>query len=145
MSYINHITMSTGHSRRSPSSEVGAGVIAWLRPWLEKLLTGGVPLPLPEPSLARYSAAAHIEQGGLVMTVFAGADALVTFAIAGRSRQSAPLWAYITAQHGTTPGLAAPDVPWLAVALRDGLAAHSNAFEWLGDFERCVAWTFLSK
>ena len=145
MSYLNHITLSTGHNRRSPSSEVGAGVIAWLRPWLEKLLTGGVPLPLPEPSLARYSAAAHIEQGGLVMTVFAGADALVTFAIAGRSRQSAPLWAYITAQHGATPGLTAPDAPWLAVAVRAGFAAHPDSAEWLGDFERCVAWTFLIK
>lgn len=145
MSYINHITLSTGHNRRSPKHEVGAVTIAWLRPWLDKLLAGGVPLPLPEPSLAAYSASAHIEQGGLVMTVFAGADALVTFAVAARSRQSDPLWAYMTAQHGAAPGLAAPAVPWLAVALRPGLVAHSAAIEWVGDFERCVAWAWLSQ
>lgn len=145
MSYINHITLSTGHSRKSPRQEVGADTVAWLRPWLDRLLAIGVPLPLPEPSLARYSASAHIEHGGLVMTVFAGADALVTFAVAGRSRQSDPLWAYMTAQHGAAPGLAAPATPWLAVAIRPGLTVNSAAAEWLGDFERCVAWTFLSK
>lgn len=144
MSYINHITLTTGHNRQSPKHEVGADTIAWLRPWLGKLLINGATLPLPEPSLAQYSAAAHIEQGGLVMTVFAGADALVTFAVAGRSRQSVPLWAYMIAQHGAATGLVAPATPWLAVALRSGLAAHSAASEWLGDFERCVAWTHLS-
>lgn len=145
MSYLNHITLSTGHNRQSPQSEVSADVIEWLRPWLDKLLSGGVPLPLPEPSLAQYSAAAHIEQGGLVMTVFAGAEALVTFAVAARSRQAAPLWAYMTAQHGAAPGIGAPGVPWLAVALRDGLKSRDAANEWLGDFERCAAWTHLSK
>lgn len=145
MNYINHITLATGHNRASPRSEVGAGVIEWLAPWLDKLLASSAPLPLPEPSLAHCSAAAHIEQGGLVMTVFAGADALVTFAVAGRSRQSAPLWAYMQAQHSAAPGLAAPAVPWLAVALRQGLALHPQGSEWLGDFERCVAWTFLCK
>ena len=145
MSYINHITLATGHNRQSPRTEVGADVIAWLRPWIDKLLTSRTPLPLPETSLAAYSAAAHIEQGGLVMTVFAGADAIVTFSVAGRSRQSEPLWSYMIAQHGAAPGLAAPAVPWLAVAVRDGLTAHSEASEWLGDFERCVAWTHLSQ
>ena len=146
MSYINHITLGSGHNRRSPSSEVPADVVAWLRPWLDKLLAGGVPLPLPEPSLAQYSAAAHIEQGGLVMTVYSGADALVTFAVAGRSRQSAPLWAYVTAQHGAVPGLGPPAVPWLAVAVRDpSRVLRTGASDWLGDFERCVAWTFLEK
>lgn len=145
MSYLNHITLSTGHNRRSPRSEVSDDVTAWLSPWLDKLLAGESVLPLPEPSLAAYSAAAHIEQGGLVMTVFAGADALVMFAVAGRSRQSDPLWAYMTAQHNAAAGLAAPAVPWLAVALRPGLAEHSAATEWLGDFERCVAWTWLEQ
>ena len=145
MSYINHITLSTGHNRQSPRQEVGADTVAWLRPWLDRLLAIGVPLPLPEPSLARYSASAHIEQGGLVMTVFAGADAIVTFAVAGRSRQSAPLWSCMIAQHSAAPGLTAPATPWIAVAVREGLAAHREAAEWLGDFERCVAWAFLSK
>ena len=144
MSYINHITLSTGHNRRSPKHEVGADTIAWLRPWLDKLLAGGMPLPLPEPSLAQYSASAHIEQGGLVMTVFAGADAIVTFAVAARSRQSASLWAYMIAQHSSALGLSAPAVPWIAVAVRDGLASHADAAEWLGDFERCVAWAWLA-
>lgn len=145
MSYINHITLSTGHSRRSPRTEVGNDVIAWLRPWLDKLL-GGTPLPLPEPSLDHYSASAHIEQGGLVMTIYAGAAALVTMAVAARSRQSAPLWAYMQAQHGPSgPGTPAPAAPWLAVALRPGLAQHADANEWLGDFERCVAWAWMER
>jgi len=145
MNYLNHITLSTGHNRRSPRTEVSDDVIAWLRPWLDKLLANGALLPLPETSLAAYSASAHIEQGGLVMTVFTGADALVSFAVAARSRQSDPLWSYMTAQYGGAPGLLAPAVPWLAVALRPGLTAHTAASEWLGDFERCVAWAWLSQ
>ena len=79
------------------------------------------------------------------MTVFADAEPLVTFAVAGRSRHSAPLWSYMRAQHSVASGLAEPAAPWLAVALRPGLAQDAQASEWLGDFERCVAWTFLSK
>lgn len=146
MNYLNHITLSTGHNRRSPRTEVGADVIAWLRPWLDRLLASGIPLPLPETSLAGYSASAHIEQGGLVITVFAGADALVTMAIAERSRQSAPLWAYMQAQHGPfAAGIEAPNAPWLAAALRPGIGLHMDASDWLGDFERCIAWTWLER
>ena len=146
MSYLNHVTLSTGHNRRSPRSEVGPHVIAWLRPWVDKLLSAGAILPLPEPSLARYSASAHTEQGGLVMTVYAGADALVTMAVAERSRQSAQLWAYMQAQHGpVAAGIATPDAPWLAVALRLGLGQHMDANRWLGDFERCIAWAWITR
>ena len=45
MSYINHITLTTGHNRQSPKHEVGADTIAWLRPWLGKLMPR---LPWPQ-------------------------------------------------------------------------------------------------
>ena len=143
--YLNHITLATGHNRRSPSTEVSPTTLAWLRPWLDALLSNSGPSPLPESSLAHYSATAHIEHGGLVVTVFCGVDSIVTFAVAERSRQSAELWAYMRAQYDALPGLACPGVPWLAVALRDGLVNHADAMGWLGDFERCVAWTWLGR
>lgn len=141
--YLNHVTLSTGHTRRSPRAEVSSATIEWLNPWLSALLAEGGTQPLPEPSLAAYSAAAHIESGGLVMTVFCDGDAIVTFGVAARSRQSAELWAYLCA--GKPLLLSVPAVPWCAVALREGYLNHPDASGWLGDFERCVAWTWLER
>ncbi len=35
-----------------------------------------------------------------------------------------------------------PPEPWIAVALDEGILSHPNTTEWLGDFERCLAWGF---
>ena len=35
--------------------------------------------------------------------------------------------------------------PWLAVITHPTLAAHLGATEWLGDFERCVAWAWITR
>jgi hypothetical protein len=38
-----------------------------------------------------------------------------------------------------------PDNPWAAIRTEVGLADHPSDIEWLTDFERCLAWTWLER
>ena len=143
--YINHLTISTGHSRRSPRAEVGDDTLTWLVPWLRKAVALGTPQPLPVAALARYSLLAQVEDGALLATLYAGPDApLVTIGVAQRSRQAATLWNKMITAFGA-PGLERPAEPWCAVALHAALLDHPGAGEWLGDFERCIAWAWITR
>ena len=156
MTYINHITLSTGHLRRSPRSEVPDETLALLRPWLDAALKSEVPIPLPADELAHYSAIA-IHEIGLVVTVYAPAGPhlrgkphqgdnvpIATFGVATRSRESAPLWEKLE-KHFSDQQSTAPETPWCAVVLHDNLIAFADAQEWLGDFERCISWAWLTR
>ncbi len=70
---------------------------------------------------------------------------LVTLGVAKSSRQSAVLWPLMNGP--TMPVVKAhtkcPDAPWLAVAIWPTIVMHSEALEWLGDLERCIAWAWM--
>lgn len=144
--HLNHITLSTGHTRRSPRAEVGDDTIKALRPWLKAALIADRPAPLPGPLGQRdgFAASCWIDKGALRCTIVddEGLE-LLTFGIAARSRQSGELWASLAAQYGTPEPMAAPGTPWCAVALLPGYAKQHGVSAWAGDFERCLAWTWL--
>ena len=142
MSYINHHTIDSGHNLRSPNTEVGRDTIAMLTPWLSRCIQSGVIEPLPVSDLASYGAKASIIGGGLVMTVYADMTApLVTFGVAMRSRQPEEVWAAIAEGAPGNP----PPTPWVSVKLhKAAVAPMSPGLAWLGDFERCIAWTWVN-
>lgn len=156
--YINHLTLSTGHISRTIREDIGDEVIDLLKPWLNNAIESGEKMPLPVAELSHFAASAYIESGGLVVTVFAptgphetGKPAkntempLVTFAIAIRSRHR-PLWDIMIANcDNLKDGLKMPDMPWIAVNLYETSVLYPDSLAWLGDFERCVAWTWLEK
>ena len=41
--------------------------------------------------------------------------------------------------------LQAPGTPWCAVALHPGFLEQHGASAWIGDFERCIAWAWLTR
>ena len=48
--YLHHVTLTTGHVRRSPRSEVGAGVVERLTPYmLDAIREREIPVALPAP------------------------------------------------------------------------------------------------
>lgn len=159
--YIAHVTLSTGHLRRSPRSEVDDDTIAILVPWLASArAAGSIPTPLPGEAFAGFTAKVLVEQGSLVCTVYGPAGRfphlagmpeaqdgvpLVTFGVAQRSRHSKALWAALVAVSDVPPRCAMPDSPWCGVVLHPTLPAFQDAAEWLGDFERCVAWAWISR
>lgn len=154
--YINHITLNTGHTRRSPRAEVSGDTIEKLQPWLNAAINTGSRHPLPAPGLGHISAVAMVDDGALVVTVYApsgphehgkphaGATMpLVTIGVAKRSRQSDALWGKMVKAFGSAPNLRAPAIPWCAVALHAGMLIYPSSLDWIGDFERCVAWTWM--
>lgn len=156
--YINHITLHTGHLARTQRADVAPEVTALLAPWLQSITNSGQAHPLPVPELAHISAQAFVQDGGLVVTVSApvgphvpgkpheGAVApLVTLGVAQRSRHGSALWALLTNTFGAAAGLQEPGAPWLALALHPSAAAYTGALDWLGDFERCVAWAWITR
>lgn len=159
--YIAHVTLSTGHIRRSPRSEVGDDALAVLVPWLVSArAAGSIPTPLPGEAFAGFTAKILVEHGALVCTVYGPASKflglagmpeaqdgvpLVTFGVAQRSRHSKALWAALIAVSDVRPKCDMPEAPWCGVVLHPTLPAFPDASEWMGDFERCVAWAWISR
>lgn len=96
--------------------------------------------------------------GGLVVTVYGplgphtpgkphgGATTpLVTVGVAQRSRHGQPLWESLVNAFGCADETEKPAEPWCAVALHPGLSAYPDASDWLGDFERCIAWAWITR
>lgn len=156
--YINHITLTTGHLVRSERAGVADQTLEAVSPWLRAAIDAGRPVPLPVHELAHFSARAMMSEGGLVVTIYGPAGPyqagkphagehipLVTMAAAQRSRHGAPLWHQMVAAFGAKTGLLRPAEPWCAVALHPSIAGYPDAAHWLGDFERCIAWAWITR
>lgn len=147
--YINHVTLTTGHVTRSQRRDVADDTLAAVAPWLQSAINSGQQHPLP--GLPQYAAAVFVQDGGLVVTVYAHQPdigqrlPLVTFGVAQRSRHGEALWALLVANFGAHALAKRPREPWCAVALHPTLAGDLGATQWLADFERCVAWAWITR
>jgi hypothetical protein len=66
---------------------------------------------------------------------------LVRIGVADKSRCAQPLWERL----GGAPD-ARPAEPWCAASIDPrGASADRAAYRWLGDFERCLAWAWLTR
>lgn len=144
--YLHHITLNTGHSRRSYRHECAdkavsdvAGIVAAADQDGEAEFpspTGLMVLRPLDASESRHVAAWTVNEPQ--------GPALVTFAAAAKARPGAAVWRALHDSHREPFPLATrrdemPPAPWLAVLLHMSGMAHP-ALEWLGDFERLVAW-----
>lgn len=148
-SYIWHVTLDTGHGRRSPRSEVSDDVLAHVRDLIAAALDGNHPA-LPVPGFRLSASAAG---GGLIATVLAdiGQDKdvpILTVGVARKSLGAGRLWTVLHKDRIGIPTPLATDVgdvpaaPWVAARFEIGIIAVSNP-GWLGDFERVLAWAWL--
>lgn len=132
---LTHLTVDTGHSRLSARTEVADDVIAMLAPLLRRALSGErVALPAPDGG---YWFAADETGDTLRATIGGPLGPLVSLTV--------------TRGPGSTtwPGPGAePRGPWCAFdAVRvdlDAVRVDLRAMRWLGDAERCLAWTWLA-
>lgn len=141
--YLWHVTLDTGHSRRSYRNEVDDAVITLVRQQINEALSGLHVVIRPG-----YTLMANTAAGALLVTVIADTNApLCTIAIARNSRQSRDLWSMLKqpVEIGAVATGEPPPPPWCAVRLYPGLAEHVDALAWLGDFERCVAWGWIDR
>lgn len=134
MSYLHHVTIETGHVRRSPASEVEAGTRQMLLPILRQALNGGQPTI---PGVGPYTLSGDARGGrASTWTVCGPHGPLVTFAVCSGGK-GAREWDNLAGAGDQPPH------PWCAVRVEDGLARDPSTAEWIGDLERCVAWTWL--
>lgn len=149
---LYHLTVNTGDVYMSPRSEAGDRTV--------KLLTSATEIgtwELPGPFKDYVVATSPMPTGcGPGFAVYRKPDIpLVVCAMAIKPSQHAPTWKYVEHLYfkfTDTPEVARMDwesphepteLPWLA-AILTGLPEHiAEAAEWLGDFERCMAWAFI--
>jgi hypothetical protein len=150
---LQHVTLQTGHVRESPRSEVRESTIDALAPVLRDATRGReAVLPWIEPPCSVTGAAAG---DCAIVTVWAeheGEDVpLATIGIAAGTREADRLWAMLHATYVgmgdelATPEDQAPPFPWCAAQVEVGIAARPEAAAWLGDLERCLAWTWIER
>lgn len=155
--YINHLTLSTGHISRIERGQVSGEALGRVAPWVAVLAASGKAAPLPVSGLDGYTALASVADGALILTVSGlppesgpmrdKAPPLVTLGVAKRSRHGAALWPLLT-EHVmplAKRGLARPSEPWCGVVIWPTLMMYPSANEWLGDFERCIAWAWCTR
>jgi hypothetical protein len=129
---MQHLTLDTGDTRVSFRDEIRPDVIDVLQPLTA---TGTHALPQVPGCTVKVT----LDGPAALVTVFRDDAPLVMFGVAADEAGAAELWPLLNAQ---VPEPSA--VPWLAVRLQAGLALHPGDGRWLGDFERCWAWAWLS-
>lgn len=145
--FLHHLTITTGHTRRSYRDEVSDDAVQWGREAIrDAILTGTVPLQPMGPdwrlSCTRESSKA------LLCSVWRAEIVVVTFGVASHSRHGAKLWRALL-ETATTPIAVTecPPEPWVAARLEVGAAVVADhqpeALEMIGDMERCVGHAFL--
>lgn len=137
---MHHVTLLTGHTRHSPRSEVRDDVIEVMTPWLAP---GNHPLPVPGGYLLESCERRHPGWIGLVSQA---SLPIAVIGVAADEREAEAVWKELCDHHRTcyesNPVARRPVAPWVAVAL---LATAPATMDWLGDFERCLAWTYLAR
>jgi hypothetical protein len=133
--YIWHETINTEHTRRSFLSEVAPDVRAIVAGWLAS--GDAFDMPGGYRGVIMYRSEKCLQAEILTPE----GVRLCVIGVANNSRCGAPLWARLNGDPG-----AKPVEPWCGAWLDPaGQAADPFAYDWLGDFERCLAWAFLEE
>lgn len=139
--YLWHLTLDTGHGRRSYRDEVDDTVVALLGQQLGEMLAG-----LQVEVMPGYRLTGAAASGALLATVSGQDGPLATIAVAPSGRTSARLWEELRKPgNGAVAVGNPPQPPWCAVRLYPALLADAEAIGRLGDLERCVAWAWIER
>lgn len=136
-SYLYHVTVTSGHARKSYRSEISPDALAVCAELIHQIRERPL-TPIPMPGPAGYEIVGSLDGPcGLAQVFAVGKEQpLVTMGIASRERCGIDPWKLLG---GKGPQ---PRAPWLAVKVEVGIIDDS-AMHWLGDFERCLGWAFI--
>lgn len=135
MQYLYHLTLSTGHMRKSYRNEVDDAALAVALATIDVALTGD----RAEIGIDGYEASASSQGQALIITAWrcAGDYPLVTVGVARDSRSGAGLWRALQAEGRPPPA------PWVAARIEQTASRDPEALTWLGDWERCIGWAWI--
>lgn len=135
--FISHVTLATGHASRSYRQDVTDAAIAALRPLLQA--DGDYAIPSVESRRLWVT-----RSGRLLLATIMAETPICTLAIADRSVGAQKLLQMIHKDvEAATDPLKPPRAPWCAARIEVGLADHLDDMNWLADFQRCLAWTWI--
>jgi len=141
--YLWHVTLQTGHTRRSYRHEVADDVVQVCRDLLARALRE----PAEIPGMSLLMTAESSRRRLLVPVQTQNGVPVVTIGIARHSAVGAPLWRLLveTAELPVHPSVErCPPEPWCAARIERGITTlSSEQIMALGDFERCIAWAWM--
>lgn len=138
--FLNHITLNTGHMRKTYASEVDKQMYFTMRR-LFKEATRPEGAVLFENYRAKTT---HI--GPTAITTVYGPDGIPILTSACSKNDDGSLWRMM---HETFIGPLATkaeksiSLPYVADRIEVGASIHLDALKWTGDFSRCFAWAAL--
>lgn len=144
--HLWHVTLTTGHGRESPRSEVLERTVTMLAPVVERALAGErVADPLPPGYTLTGTDYGPCAQFVVEAESEDGPEPILTLGVATHSRCGAGMWRALhegRAELATDPEHS-PGLPWLADRIEPGMALHPDAASWTGDLSRSLAWAFV--
>ena len=146
--YLIHLTLQTGHSRRSPRAEVADHVVTYCRELIDAALAqDGAQIAIQGLPAGWTLSARSAGRHALLATVWRDDQPMVTIGVATHSRAGAALWRLLI-ETAPTPGqpLDCPAEPWVVARLEPALVTASrDVIEALGDLERCLGWAWIER
>jgi len=148
-----HLTMTTGHVLEQPREVVEEPAIKLLRP-IVRAKGGAIPFFAP------WSVNISQETGFAFFDIKRGKDMVVAGLVCWKQDRAEEAWGNIERLYLTISdkmrGMisestsAMPEIPkrtpWLAVIILPSLATTAKSdVDWLGDFERCLAWAIIEE
>jgi hypothetical protein len=147
---LHHVTLNSGHVRaNSPRSEVRASTIDRLLPIMDAALDPDMTAVVPLTG-GRFRLSASCG-GETLLVVLLGmvAGQWIPVMMMGvspeTSEDAAGLWLLLHAEGAdlSTHPDSVPPSPWCAVRMLPGALLFPKVMRELGDFERCIAWTWI--
>lgn len=143
--YLHHVTLTTGHSRRSWAHEIDPALMGRIRDLIAAAREpGGAVIPGVQPAGCRLTMLYESAHCCALAVHDPGEALLLTIGVAAHARCGAPLWDRLT--YPQTPPLTRPRTPWCAVRIEAGAILYpppSALLPALADMERCIAWAWL--
>jgi hypothetical protein len=149
---LYHLTINTGDVHMSPRCDVDDRIVEMLRPFVKP---GARQMPNPFKDYALVTATMPRDCGSGFIVYRKPDKPLVVCVMAETPAQHAPSWKLAQSMYlefTDAPEVAKMDweapreptsLPWLAVTLTGTARDMAEAADWLGDFERCMAWAIL--
>lgn len=142
MEYINHITLNTGHIRKTTPNEVNKEIYFILnRIYKESFSKNGAKI------FDKYVVKSTNSDIGVIFTLFDEQGIPIITSGISKNDYKGELWKML---HETTemPMKTSPNqkpaLPYIADRLEFGAMFHMNALQWTGDFSKCMGWITLA-
>lgn len=140
LAYINHVTLTTGHVRKTYPREINKEIYFKLNRILQESIS-----PNGAELFAGYRVKITRIEGGAISTVLGPGGAPVLTTLCTRD-DDGTLWQMIH-EHASLPIVTdpkkRPQLPYIADKLEIGATMHMDAMSWTGDFARSIGWAIL--